>query len=693
MKTYFRQILTWVLCLTLCMGNAMAVHAADENNTLGVVFTVELDTPTISVSDQAQTVIMRLKASEAVTLDGMSFTVTEDDPLAFTAVSGGTGMGAFSSADVNLDTGYAGWSSEDSENVTDVTELAVITLTVPANTEAGTYNVGITGLELTKDYGDVWENAANASTTLTITEEAEAVEGYTAGLSFNGNTTNVGGTVGVNIAVNHNTETVFNAGEIVVNYDSSKLEYSSITGNVTVDTATAGTLKLEDYGVDKTCGANVYTLTFQAIADGSADVTLASAAFINKAGAEKRDLIAAAELSPNKVTLTISKEQYSVTLPDIFTSDSTTVTKGESFTFSVANEHYDYDSVKATMNGADVTVTDNGDGTYTIDNVTGDLVITGNRTAKTFTVSLLGTGAADITDAVTSATYDEDYTFTMPTLENYVYKLETLTIGGLAYTGYTVENSVYTIPGTAITGDMVIAVSKTQTSAGVTVEGTGAGAAEYEPTITIGEDYTLTITPEAGYRYTVSATMDGEEATVIDNGDNTYTIKNVTGAIAFNVSAEVITDGVSVSEYVTLNGTIMWLVTNTTAVADGKVPTYDGNNMFRSEKYNEGKGAYCYLVVAETLGTDTAKAALGIAEGTAVTVDYGMDVNKTGKVDASDAQLVWNMYNTQYAGFTADVTLEKFLKADVNGSGTITTEDAAAIIHGILGTSSNTGTN
>jgi len=59
-------------------------------------------------------------------------------------------------------------------------------------------------------------------------------------------------------------------------------------------------------------------------------------------------------------------------------------------------------------------------------------------------------------------------------------------------------------------------------------------------------------------------------------------------------------------------------------------------------------------------------------------------VNKTGKVDANDAQLVYNMYNTEYSEFSTDVSMEKFLLADVNGDGSIASTDAVAIISEIL---------
>jgi len=269
----------------------------------------------------------------------------------------------------------------------------------------------------------------------------------------------------------------------------------------------------------------------------------------------------------------------------------------------------------------------------------------------------------------------------MPTAEGFAYSLESITIGGTAYTGYTVAGSVYTIPGTAITGDIVITVNKSATEVAVTVEGTGAGAAGYSATETKGQPYTLTITPESGYTYTVTATMNGETATVTDNGNNTYTIDNVTGDIVFTVERAVVTDGVTVSGYLTLDGTVMWLVKNDIEVADGKVLTYDGEKMFWSEKYE----AYCYLVIADTLTAEDAKAKVGITDGTAVSVDYGKDVNMTGKVDASDAQLTYNMYIASYSGFTTEVTMEKFLRADVNGDSVINTQDAVAIITAILG--------
>ena len=57
------------------------------------------------------------------------------------------------------------------------------------------------------------------------------------------------------------------------------------------------------------------------------------------------------------------------------------------------------------------------------------------------------------------------------------------------------------------------------------------------------------------------------------------------------------------------------------------------------------------------------------------------DVNKSGDLDANDAQLIWNMYNNQYSGFDDKVTPEKFMLADANHDGVLDTRDASVIIN------------
>ena len=57
-----------------------------------------------------------------------------------------------------------------------------------------------------------------------------------------------------------------------------------------------------------------------------------------------------------------------------------------------------------------------------------------------------------------------------------------------------------------------------------------------ESTVQDGADYTFTAKDPAKYIYTVTAVMGGETVEVIDNGDGTYTVKNVTGDLVIEAT-------------------------------------------------------------------------------------------------------------------------------------------------------------
>lgn len=702
MKRYLKQFVTFVLCLTMCMGNMVAVSAANENNERGITFTAELDTPSVKVSDTDQTVVMRIRANQAVTVNGIGFDVVWADGLSIAGITGGEKIGAYDASGTNTANGKAAWGSADaSVNVEGVTELAVITFTVPANTPAGSYTVGFENLELTEVEAEgtqynliTWEDAASAMATLTV-EAADAAEGYTAGISAESVTVEKGETVSIKVSAGHATQTKFNADELTVSYDKSKLTWaedaSTLNGaEITVD-AENGKLQIANYGDDREFG-NIYTLVFEAIATGSAAVTLDSAAFIDKAGASQSDLVAAV-INPGTVNLTINEEQFEVTLPSELTGlveGATSVTAGSAYEFKILDTNYTYE-FSAVMGGQDVTVTSEDGVTFTVEEVTADLVITlKEKTPKSYAVTIEGTGAADVTNedgsaaAGENATYNTPYVFKINMVEGYGYKVS-MTMNGEAYTGYTVstEGNVYTIPGGDITGAVVVTVEKTFAEATVSVTGEGAGiAAGYETGAEAGKAYVLTVAPEAGYIYTITATMGGEAVELTKNADGTaYTTPAVTGNIVFTIDRMVDTGSVMVNDKVNVSGGTVYAVSYATKLADNRVPTYDGNPMYWSENHQ----AYIYLTIAGTLSEDAAKAVIGITEGTPVTVADSSDVNGSGKLDASDAQYVWNMYNAQYSAFTEEVTMIEFIKADRNADYKIDTTDAAYIVNEILG--------
>lgn len=676
-----KKVCAVLLSLAMCGNLLLPAQAANESNVFGITFDAVLDTPSITTSSENQTVVMRVNASEGALLEGIGGEIYWDEGLELVSITNDDPRIDFTGS-INLENGRIAWDGTDNlDQLENVTNIAVATFLVPANTPAGTYNVGLRDLELCQNYGDIWENAASVQATLTITDDVE-VDGYTAGLVCPQSAVRVGDSVEFCVGVSHPEDNVFAAGEICLKYDSSKLSFNesgSDLGEARVQDSD-GTLTLEDYGADKALGNSVYTLCFDAIQEGIAEVSLSSAAFVNKENAVKSDLLEA-ELSPSMISVTVDKKAYTVSLPAIFTG-AQIAEDGEDYTFAQADsKNYTYGTVTATMNGSPVPVTDNIDGTYTIAQVRGNLVISGSRVEKVYDVEFVGNAAQDIVGAETKATYNKDYSFTMPSEDGWAYSLEKVTIGGVPYTGYRVENLVYTISGVAIQGDIVITVNKVATKTGVTVEGDGAGAAfGYDPVANVGEDYTLTLTPEAGYFYTVSATMSGEPVEVIDNQDNSYTVQKVNGPLVFVVDRTVIVEGVSFDEYLTLDGSVMWLIKNEISLPEDKVPTYDGNNMLWSEQYQ----CYCYLVIAPTLTQEEVNAKIGLKDSSPVSVDYGMDVNKTGLVDASDAQLVYNMYNAVYHDFDTDITVEKCLCADITGDGKVNVQDATAIISSLF---------
>lgn len=468
----------------------------------------------------------------------------------------------------------------------------------------------------------------------------------------------------------------FTAAELTLTYDPDYLTFDP-TSSTLSDAEVSdidGVLTIADYGAEQT----QYTLAFTAVQVGTTEVKLTSAAFGDVESADKKDL-REAEIETGTVSFIISEADCTITLPSDILSGNDFVEYGQDYTFAVTGngQYYDY-TVTAEITGETVDVIDNGDGTYTVENVTGALVITAERTPKTFSVTFRTT-----TDVIlpenTAQAYGTDYSFTMPAA---TYIAEAV-YGNLAenvpYS--TDDNGVVTIPGTAIIDDISIKINYIDAETGVTVIGSGASDAVYEPSAAIGKVYTLTVNKDPNYDYAVTAEANGKELPLTES-DGTYTIsgdKVTEDAIVFTITKTLKTDGISVDEYLTLDGTSLWLITNAVEKLDGMVYCHDGTAMFWSEAYN----AYCTVVVSSDEPVVNAET-LSLKKGTAASVSYEMDVNKSGKVDANDAQFIYNMYNCLYSGITESVTAEKYLRADVNGDGIVNTQDSAAVIHHIL---------
>ena len=561
------------------------------------------------------------------------------------------------------------WSSSDPEVA--AVENGKVTALKAGSTVITAKAVEASGIALLADGEEVL-----AQFTLTV---ADPTDGYTVTMGEDVEAV-VNNTVSVPVTIGHTGDvTKYNAFDLTFEYDPTVLELTSTKIDGMTVTVKDGKIHVERYGTDLTVGSTALTLTFKAIATGNTNVKVTSAKVDISESALTQDAPDASVI--DNITL-VAVTGFTVSLPAEFTGESSAM-PGENYTFEAKDKNYNYTFDGSTMDGQPVNIKDNGDGTFTIENVTGNIVIQTVPTGKTFDITL----GEDMTDNVDQAQYMTDYTATLTKKDGFTYNIK-VTIGGKDYTGFTYDAStgLITIPGEAITGEIVFNSNKTaKTPDKHSVEFTGEYGDIAEGTlmeVDNGTNYILTINKVLGYKYTVTATMAGEPAEVIDNGDGTYTIENVTGDLVITIAKEYDL-AVNVDEYVKLNGKVMFLVTATATVDEGKVLSYNGTAMFYSNQYN----AWSFLVITEgTLSVDDAKNLITLNEGTKVELDQTYNVNESvsGTVDINDAQLVFDMYNNKYQDFTNNATMQKFLKADVNGDKTINTGDAAAVVSEIV---------
>lgn len=101
--------------------------------------------------------------------------------------------------------------------------------------------------------------------------------------------------------------------------------------------------------------------------------------------------------------------------------------------------------------------------------------------------------------------------------------------------------------------------------------------------------------------------------------------------------------------------------------------------------YSSAYGAYAYLVITDgELDLKTAQSKVQITAQAERTLLYsGGDVNKNGKVDTDDVQLICDLYNAKHSVFD-EVNMSTYLNADVNGDRKLDIRDAVMVVHKIL---------
>ena len=488
-------------------------------------------------------------------------------------------------------------------------------------------------------------------------------------------------TVKVMVAGSDDSVTGYNAYDLKLYYDT---EYLVLKSSVAADssaevTDTDGRIRIKGYGADKNISTAAITLHFEVKAPGSTNINLTHAKIdlSDNAGLQNAPEAALAEK-----TVKISIDGFEVVVEGEGVGlDANVATSSADFEFWL-NDYANYDyTVTVTIDGVDMTsqVTfDEETGKYTIPKnlIDGKIAITATRSPKTYTVTITG---QDVTGEKT-AEYNTDYTFKLEREEGYLYTVE-ITIGGEEYTEYNVEGDVYSIPGTDITGEIKIKVTKEEDDSNkvtVTFAGTGAKDGSGQKKTERGVEYPFKVKKKKGYTYSVTVYVDGKRTPYdYDYELDTYYIlaENVSGNIVI-VIGKVAT--VEVNEYITMDKQSMYLIIYNGIVGEGQVPKYDGQSMYWSDKYN----AYAWLVASADSEKKVKKAAeekITLAEGTAAgSIDYSGNVNMSMQTDTADAQLVREMYEGRHP--LEFMEMQKLLNADVYSDKKLNVRDVRAIV-------------
>lgn len=519
----------------------------------------------------------------------------------------------------------------------------------------------------------------------------------------------------VTVASGEKGITGFNAYDMTFTYDPAALTLNTKTGdaaNLTVEDNN-GTVRVRRYGATQALG-EALALEFTANKAASSTVKLTNAKFDLDANSINFD---APEATISDADTVVNANNFTVTLPDAFTSDETRlVPKGGSFTFKPVDSHYTYTFTVKMGDSATEGLTFGANDTYTIENISGNVEVTyTGKTPKQYDVKykIDEDVEQDVTKGPETVTYLNDYSFVVTPRAGYSYRVIYSVDNGdpFVHTVIAVPTAnddgtlTYTIPGKEIVGGVEIWIDP-NTESGIPVVFTGNGVEDAASgnASSMGKNmpYYFTLNQRESCDYTVTAyyqplstpTASKRPATVRSLGNGKYVVEAVNYndylyvyAHSWNLVVKVekvshSAEEVTVSKYLELNDKTMMLVTVKGTPEGGSAFTYDSNTMYKVEGY--GTDRYAWLVIVDkgqTLTQEEAAAKVAIsAADNVVTITPSFDVNRTGKVDVNDAQLVYDMYNGAYSDFT-QVSVEKFLRADVNATKTVDHTDGVAIVN------------
>ena len=702
MKHIAKRSLSMLLALVMLCSLCVNALAADEVKVNSALSATELEK-----SASAQTVRVTVAPASAVTVSNYEVKLEVPKGWTITNIENDDPNAALTAADYNLANGQMGWTSTDAEDKS-VSKFVTYTVEIPANTAAGKYELKVVGVTADKNYGQdavLTKGQHDSTLTLTVKEKTTAT-GYTAELSTWYTQREVGQTLTLPVYITSSeaSVTTWNAATVKIKYDPRYVSFSDmqqfgLQASEVYDDKTNGGVTISRYGDDVACGngnGTFFMAVFDCNAVGVANFQLTEARVDLQDNANVQD----APLATVKgdLFIQIGTPTYKVTGAEQELRYEPTAEAGKDFIINMQEGYLAKGlTVRYKVSGSDYEAVQN-DNTFVIpaQHVTGDIEL--YVSYHSYNITKTGSGAEDVTLPQQVLDYKADYTFTLNKKDGYAYTVK-VAIGGQEITCTVNEaGTEYTIPGDKTLGDTVVTVTRTKEASQITFTGsTDDLVGEVSRSAPVGQDFTFTLTKDADYEYTVSAkyTESGETVPVTDNGNGTYTIagKYITGDdISITVSKISPLDkfDFSVYEYVKVDGgkSVFLILANVKSgetLGEGKVPAYDGSNMYTdmSGRYNS---AYSWLVFSEsdadTLLADV-KNHITLVTGEAKSYKSNNDVNYTGTADINDAQLVYNIYNAKYDSFDA-VEMKMFLSADVNGDKQVNALDASAIARGTV---------
>lgn len=704
MKHIAKRSLSMLLALVMLCSLCVNALAADEVKVNSALSATELEK-----SASAQTVQVTVAPASAVTVSNYEVKLEVPKGWTITKIENDDPNATLTAADYNLANGQMGWTSADAEDKS-VSKFVTYTVEIPANTAAGTYELKVTGVNAWKNYAQdavLTKGQHDSTLTLTVKEKTTAT-GYTAELSTWYTQREVGQTLTLPIYIT-STEasvTTWNAATVKIKYDPRyvsfyEMQQFGLKASEVYDDKANGVVTISRYGDDVACGngnGTFFMAVFDCNAVGVANFQLTEGRVDLQDNANVQDApLATAKGDLNvqigtptyKVSGAEQELKYEPTAESgkdfIINMQEGYVVKGLDVHYKVGGKDYDasWDAVANTF-------------IIPAQHITGDIEL--YVSYHSYNITKTGSGADDVTLPNRVYYYKNDYTFTLNKKDGYAYTVK-VAVGGQEITCTVNEaGTEYTIPGDKILGDTVVTVTRTKEASQITFTGsTDDLVGEVSRSAPVGQDFTFTLTKDADYEYTVSAkyTESGETVPVTDNGNGTYTIagKYINGDdISITVSKISPLDkfDFSVYEYVKVDGgkSVFLILANVKSgetLGEGKVPAYDGSNMYTdmSGRYDH---AYSWLVFSEsdaaTLLADV-KNHITLVTGEAKSYKSNNDVNYTGTADINDAQLVYNIYNVRYDSFDV-VEMKMFLSADINGDKKVNALDASAIARGTV---------